>query len=512
MAISVSGFADNDAVFSVVVEIINAEEQLLGKPFPAPVLAVERVDNVGGGFCGHNGIEYGPAFAGQPFRLEKSEVGLKVGDKCDDLIGSIAHELAHTWFHGGDEADWIDEGLANVVEQQMVEMFPDGRPVYPPISYCANYANIRELELDRPSRVNAGDFSGFTCNYTLGNGIFGDLRAHYGDAEFNRRISTLALTGVSHSPSQFTIREVREALGGDDRAREIIDLWYEGQPEMRRYRHLDAVEWTFPPTADGDYLHFAGRTTPGVVEEFVLEENRLCSNFFLKSPVRQDLMGIADPLPAGSFYQEIPEAVVVNSQINPGAGEFQVTARIYDPNIIGSGDLSLAVVARVEAESDNSCPESIRYSHLPVVPGSIPDHLKQTRHYSLDVIQWTFPPTLADGKLSFAGIGPPGAVTLTARDGYCSQIHLFHVSQWGYHLISSISPLVEGNQYWIDPFAEVTAARVNQDGSFEAEVTFRNGSLDDYDNPVLVVVSPAQASGITNRCAESEVLSVVDIR
>ena len=58
---------------------------------------------------------------------------------------------------------------------------------------------------------------------------------------------------------EHTISDIRSVLGDDLEALEIINFWYEGQPEMRKYRHLDSVEWTFDPVIDGNYLYFAGK-------------------------------------------------------------------------------------------------------------------------------------------------------------------------------------------------------------------------------------------------------------
>ena len=62
--------------------------------------------------------------------------------------------------------------------------------------------------------------------------------------------------------------------------------------KQARYFHLDAVEWTFPPTIDGDYMHFAGRTRePGLVHDFILGDDPYCSQFTLYRNVIQPRMG-----------------------------------------------------------------------------------------------------------------------------------------------------------------------------------------------------------------------------
>ena len=106
-------------------------------------------------------------------------IRLRVDNKCDDTFGSIAHEVAHTWFHGSDAADWIDEGLANSIENQMKESNPEAGVLYPPVTYCASYRNIKKLEMSAPTRDASSEASGFSCNYQLGDGIFGALREYF---------------------------------------------------------------------------------------------------------------------------------------------------------------------------------------------------------------------------------------------------------------------------------------------------------------------------------------------
>ena len=187
--ITVEGFTDNRIRFDQMVQIINEEEQLLGVPFPAPRVSMRRVRDLPGGFCGHNQMSYESRYQGDPYIVEASVIRLRVDSKCDDTFGSLAHEVAHTWFHGNDVADWIDEGLANSIEYQVKEANPETAEEYPPVTYCASYRNISELEAAVPIRDASTEASGFSCNYRLGDGIFGALRQHFGADEFNRRIA-----------------------------------------------------------------------------------------------------------------------------------------------------------------------------------------------------------------------------------------------------------------------------------------------------------------------------------
>ena len=122
--ITVEGFAENRLRFNQLVQVINEEEQLLGVPFPAPRVSMRRVRDLPGGFCGHNQMSYESRYRGDPYIVEASVIRLRVDSKCDDTFGSLAHEVAHTWFHGSDLAGWIDEGLANSLENQVKEAHP----------------------------------------------------------------------------------------------------------------------------------------------------------------------------------------------------------------------------------------------------------------------------------------------------------------------------------------------------------------------------------------------------
>ena len=47
--------------------------------------------------------------------VDNSVIEVRVDEDCDKTFATIAHEVAHTWFHGNDFADWIDEGLADSI-------------------------------------------------------------------------------------------------------------------------------------------------------------------------------------------------------------------------------------------------------------------------------------------------------------------------------------------------------------------------------------------------------------
>lgn len=442
---------------------------------------------------------------------------MRIDEDCDDTFATIVHEVAHTWFHGAsDKADWIDEGLANVVEMQVVAGNWPGELVYPPVTHCSSYQNIRELERGNPSERTNDQYTGFSCNYSLGDGIFGALREYYGDVEFNRRIAQLARRESNEADGEHTIADIRRVLGDQEQALEIIDLWYVGRPNMRKFRHMDAVEWSFPPTVDGEYLHFAGRISrTGTVHDFLLGDDPYCSQFALFEGIgNQEWVGnVSGPLPVRWKHREVPKAVVVNDKINTDSGEFSVTARINDPALSRISDLSLLVSSREKAGADNSCAESVLYSQVPVAIGDIPDEKKASKHYHADAVEWRGQPTIIGDTLQFSGRAAPGSVSLTAMDRYCSQFSFYEHDARGYHYIDSLNPFLPGNQYWTGPItAEVTSYHIAGDGTFEATATVSGKALDGYHNVVLVVTTPAAVNPATGLCGDFEVMSAIDVQ
>jgi len=140
---------------------------------------------------------------------------ITVGEHCGFTFDIIASSVAYTWFHGTDDSasDWIDDGLANAIKQQLVKWNEPNEIHYPPVTYCKDYRNIRELEQDNPLRAYINVSVGYGCNSSLGDGIFGALRDYYGDAEFNRLIAQLAKKKSSSADGEHAIADIREADG-----------------------------------------------------------------------------------------------------------------------------------------------------------------------------------------------------------------------------------------------------------------------------------------------------------
>ena len=282
------------------------------------------------------------------------------------------------------------------------------------------------------------------------------------------------------------------------------------------YFHLDAVEWTFPPTIDGEYLHFAGKTSePGMVHNIVLGRDPFCSQFSLyRNVVNQErITSIADPLIVGWSHGEVPRVVVVDDHINLATGEFSVTARINDPGLSQIPELSLLVESRVEFDETRTCHDSDNYAQIAVSLGKIPNELKVARHYHLDSIQWTDPPTISGTSLTFAGIAEPGAISLNDDDDYCGQFSLYERDESGYHRIASLAPLLPDNVKWTNPqAAELVEGWTYTNGKFNATAKLSADLLSAYSNLILVVKTAAALDRSTNLCGESDVLSAIDIQ
>jgi hypothetical protein len=358
------------------------------------------------------------------------------------------------------------------MERQVLAAFPSDEVVYPPVTYCHSYRNIRELEQADPAKVSGDQYTGFECNYTLGDGIFGDLSGHYGGDAFNRRIADLAKKRVNETAGDYTIGDVRRALGSGAASRAIINTWYEGNPEMRRYRHLDTVEWTFPPTIDGQYLHFVGKTNePDMIHEPAAGEDSYCSQFNLYQGVAGQswVANIDDPLAVGWKYRQVPDVVTINETINPETGEFSVTALISRPGLPEITGLYLTVRSRPELDGNDLCGESKVYSQAAVLPGEVPEEFKVFKHYHSDAIEWIKPPTIKGNTLTFRGKAERGTVSLKWRKGYCLQIHFYERDARGYHYIDSLNPRLPDNQSWVGQIAgEITHSSIDGYGVFNA--------------------------------------------
>ena len=510
--ITVEGFADSPAIFNTLVRIIEEEERLLGIPYPAPQVKLRKAVSLPGGFCGHNETLRKYDHTGTIAAVESSDMPIRVDEECSETFRTIAHEVAHTWFAG--EHGWIDEGLANSIENQVVEANPEEGQSYLPATYCANYRNLTELENADPRREARENKSGYSCNYTLGDGIFGELRKHLGNRTFNRAIGQIStenttITGI-------TLEDVRNALGSDPKTREIIDLWYSGEPEMRYFRQLDLVEYSNTPTLEDRYIHLAGTIkAPGTLHKPVIfGPDDHCSQFHLYQGLEDPipLEGPHNPLPVGWTYESIPDAAIINSEINPLTGKFSITARVNNAGLLNRNDLSIQVISRKKEDQDGVCKQPTVFSHVLIERGNIPEDLKENQHHHTDQIAWARLPQVNNYQVHLSGQAPPGSISFQHLEGYCAQANLYRMDEIGYHRISGVNSMLPNGQHWTTtPRAEITSGRVGSDGRFEATIQIWDASLLNYPHVVLEIKAKARIDALTNRCAPSDTMGAVSL-
>ena len=512
---TVLGFGDSPLRFDQLVIAINEGERLLGVPYPSPSVTMRRVAEVSGGFCGINQMSYAPRYAGDAYVVDGSLISIRVDEDCDETFGTIAHEVAHSWFFGNDPAEWIDEGLANAVEIQVVANNREAQPIYPPVTYCGSYPNINELERGNPVRISEDSYTGFGCNYTLGDGIFGALREHYGNKEFNKRIGELARRGANRTNRGQTIADIRRVFGEDGKALDLVNLWYNGNPEMRKYRHMDAVDWIFRPTTDGDYLHFHGKTDmPEIVYDFHLGEHTYCSQFDLNEGIgdQEWVASVSRPLPAGWKHDEDSRVITINHHITPSTGEFRITAKILRTALANIGDLSLSVRERVTTGGDGICDAGINYAQVPVVVGRIPIEQKQARYFHLDAVEWTFPPTIDGEYLHFAGrTKEPHLVHnfVLGNHPFCSQFKLYRNFINQERVATVRGPLLAGWQHGEVPKIVVVNDFINPEaGEFSITARINDDALSGTPELSLSVSNRARV-GADNVCSGTESYSQI---
>ena len=180
---------------------------------------------------------------------------------------------------------------------------------------------------------------------------------------------------------------------------------------MRRYRHLDAIEWISPPIIDGQYLHFAGRIgSEGTVFEPIIGKDPYCSQFVLREGVNKTdyVASLADPLAVGWTYDETPEATIINESIDSATGYFEATAKLNDHSIAGRNNLTLQVKSRVTTEEDGYCKIGTNYAQIEVEQGPIPERLKLVKHYHQDEIDWLTESRLEGNNIMLSGSANPG--------------------------------------------------------------------------------------------------------
>ena len=142
--------------------------------------------------------------------------------KHDTREGSphlIAHEVAHYYWAGS--ADWIDEGMAELMASA-VENRRVGTPINLTNTPCRFARSLKDLEALAPKRGE----DAFSCNYSLGEGLFVSLLRTLGEDAFWEGARKLYAASL-RADDGAGIEEVRQAFGPE--ASDVIARWYEGR-------------------------------------------------------------------------------------------------------------------------------------------------------------------------------------------------------------------------------------------------------------------------------------------
>ena len=195
-----------------------AAEDFIGLPLPTGHVSLLFADAATAGYAGTNYNSH--IVINQRYDVNDSS------HDANALPSTIAHEVAHYYWSGN--ADWIDEGLANLHEAY-AERLRDATPIQASRYPCPHYETIAALESAQPSKSDPG----FTCNYSLGERLFIELYRHHGHQSFAQRLARLYHLSIPEDANplpgtQLGIAQVRATFGGSPPADQIINRWYDG--------------------------------------------------------------------------------------------------------------------------------------------------------------------------------------------------------------------------------------------------------------------------------------------
>ena len=194
---------------------VREAENLMGKPLPFTRYVGVVYDE--------SASDFGTHFA--------TYIGIHPTYEADTHL--LAHEVAHYYWRDFN-SDWIHEGMAELMVLA-IENRRVGTPVKVTRRPCRYARSIKELEEIAPERGEPA----FSCNYSLGEGLFvsllralgeddfweGARRLYYGarsDSYWDRDSSQYVAPVVRDS--DLDIEDVRQAFGPE--ASEVIARWY----------------------------------------------------------------------------------------------------------------------------------------------------------------------------------------------------------------------------------------------------------------------------------------------
>ena len=233
LRINRSGELGSDRSMDILEHAVKTIEEYMGEPIPLKGNEI-RLDFVRE--LGDDG-DFAGVYIPRESRMEILERFVKEKPLFgpDHLAGTIAHELAHHYWHG--EKNWLDEGAAEFLEDYYIS-HSSGQSIKAQQHDHCPVGDISSLE---GRRYNTGD-DGFVCNYSLGEGLFLDLYDNLSEEDFQSAFRRL-YSSINNKIAG--IHQVRQAFyPGSDWVQKIIDKWY-------GYRETPEAHWP-----DGSYLAY----------------------------------------------------------------------------------------------------------------------------------------------------------------------------------------------------------------------------------------------------------------
>ena len=230
LRINRSGDIGSDRSMEILEHAVKTIEEYMGQPIPlrGNEIRLDFVDdlNVTGDFTGvHKGTHMEI--------LQEKDKDLSIySSKTNDPLGIIiAHEVAHYYWAG--ERNWLDEGAA-----EFLAIYSENRRVRRAMTSqkkrCTQAYSISYLE----SQKYAPESDGFTCNYSLGEGLFLDLYNSLTEAQFQQGFRNLLTEAQGNIGGVYQVRQAFPDNQG------VIDQWY-------GYREKPEAHWY-----DGSYLAY----------------------------------------------------------------------------------------------------------------------------------------------------------------------------------------------------------------------------------------------------------------
>ena len=219
LKINRSGGLGSDRSMEILEHAVRTVEEYMGQPIPlrGNEIRLDFVDdlNITGGFVGvHKGTHMEV--------LQEYDAAAPAWG-ADRLGIIIAHEVAHYYWNA--ERVWMYEGAAEYLaiysENKRV-----GRAMTSLDKSCTQARSISQLE---SRRYGPGD-GGYTCNYTLGEGLFLDLYDNLTEAQFRRGFQDLWARRENKLSGVYQVR-----LAFPD-SQSVIDRWY-------GYREKPEAHW-----------------------------------------------------------------------------------------------------------------------------------------------------------------------------------------------------------------------------------------------------------------------------